>query len=170
MAKGASARAALIKAALCGWHGDAACSWLFPIDEETLISWAKSHAPETPDEDLTEVFLDLLREGLFFQVEHDVFEGAYYYCSFSSVFLAELSGHETMLACTGQPVVEFWDEMSAEYDDHYGTDWRKYGICAGQGSRGPSGEGWGPCLGKDCYWFKDDGQPHCHHELRFKRE
>ena len=55
---------------------------------------------------------------------------------------------------------------SEDYDEQYDKTWRKMGLCAGQGSQGPSDAPWGPCLGSSCFWFEDNKE-YCNHGLTF---
>ena len=164
-----ASRLALIRAALCGWAGDEPSNWPWPVDRPTIIAWAQSHDAHATEEDLHKAFTELVCEGLFFKIGHDVFADDYFYCSMSSAFLQELPDRDKLLACTGEPVLEFWPRITAENDHLYGPHWRKYGLCAGMGSQGPSDSPWGPCKGPNCCWYRD-GDPGCWHELVFNRK
>jgi len=90
-----------------------------------------------------------------------LFDPPCYYCEFDSRFLRELpDGSEHTLA---------WDSYVDDYDDEHGSKtWKRLGLCAGQGSQGPSDALWGPCLGASCCWF-EDGSKHCNHQLTFAK-
>jgi hypothetical protein len=157
---GLTARQALIKAAVGGWAGDELCSWHCPATEETIIAMAKSHAgPNTVD--FPAVFQDLVDDGLFFEVHHGVFDPPVYYCSYDPDFLEEINGSPEDKSA--------WKAICEENDEVYGiSTWRSLGLCAGQGSEGPSDARWGPCLGTSCCCF-EDGSEECTHELTFTK-
>lgn len=153
-------RQALVYAALCGWYGDDPGPWISPVAVDDILAWAKSHY-RGPVEDLAPVFEDLVTEGLFFEVCHGLFDPPCYYCKFDSRFLHGLpDGSEHTLA---------WDSYVDDYDDEHGSKtWKRLGLCAGQGSQGPSDAPWGPRLGASCCWF-EDGSKHCRHQLAFAK-
>lgn len=153
-------RQALIYAALTGWKGDEPNPWFCPVAINDLLAWAGSHRPDSVGS-LPQAFEELVREGLFFEIHRGLFDPPCYYCSFQSRFLEELPD--------GQEHVDYWEGLVDDYDDRYGLKtWRRLGLCAGQGSEGPSGSPWGPCLGASCCWFVD-GDERCHHDLHFAR-
>jgi hypothetical protein len=151
-------RQALIYAALVGWHGDEPCPWISPISIEDILAWAKSHFHGTIDS-LIPSFKELEVEGLFFEIHKGLFDPACYFCSYKTDFLIEIPD--------GEDYTDYWDGFSEDYDEQYGfKTWRTLGLCAGQGSQGPSDTPWGPCLGSSCCWFEDNGE--CNHGLKFK--
>ena len=155
-------RQSFIMAALCGWKGDDPCVWQSPIDEETLISWAKSHCtPDLQKEDFRVELTQLIEEGLFFQVHPGVFESPVYYCSYDHNFLAEIFSDEE------PEYFDLWKDWAAEDDKQFKEEWRKYGVCSGGGSQSGSNP---PdiCRGKECVWYVD-GDSMCNWELKFKR-
>lgn len=154
---GLNPRQALIMAALVGWCGDKPCSWQSPVDRSTLLAWAESHY-QGPAADL-EIALDaLVLQGLFFDIHPAVFASTCYYCSFDSEFLAEVP-HEAEDA-------NFWSSLSEDYNEEYGFTWLKTGLCAGQGSQGPSDAPWGPCVGSSCVCFRS-GAERCNWGLQY---
>jgi hypothetical protein len=151
-------RQAVIKAAVTGWAGDELSDWPCPATADTIIAWAASHLGHgggNPQAD----FSQLIDEGLFFEVHHGVFDPPVYYCSLDPAFLKELPAEEEAL--------DTWKRMRERYDVQYGdSTWRAFGLCAGQGSEGPSDGPWGPCLGASCCRF-EEGFLECMHDLRF---
>lgn len=156
---GTTPRQALILAALSGWSGDDPCSWSSPVAREDLIAWGESHYGG-PSAHLECAFSALELEGLFYEIHPAVFSSAVYYCCFDPDFLQELPDSDQNQ--------ELWEAFSNEYDEEYGNTWRSTGLCAGQGSQGPSDARWGPCLGSSCCWFKD-GNESCNHALPFNQ-
>ena len=130
-----------------------------PVAHVDLIEWGGSHYGG-PSVHLECAFTALELEGRFFEVHPVVFSPAVYYCSFDPDFLQELPD--------SSQYYEMWGAFVDEYDEEYGITWRRAGLCAGQGSQGPSGARWGPCLGTSCSWFQD-GEESCNHELPFNR-
>lgn len=158
--KSITPRQALISAALCGWKGDEPSTWISPVVAEDILGWAKSYLPG-PNKFLASAFENLVTEGLFFEIHHGVFDPPCYYCSFVADFLKEIP--------TGPDFIDFWEDIVDKYNKEYGLSiWHRLGVCAGQGSQGPSGEGWGSCLGASCCSFLD-GSEHCTHDLNFVR-
>jgi len=160
-------RHSLIMAALCGCSGDDSCSWQSPIDEATLISWAKSHhdpAEDDNDDDNFKSALDeLVEEGLFFKVHQAVFETPTYFCMYDGKFIEELPdlGDENKLEeCS------YWADMAKEYDKEFGDRWRECGICAGGGSQSGSNPE-DICQGKNCCCYTP-GTSECNWDLKFK--
>jgi len=153
-------RQALIYAAAEGWQGDDPSPWISPAAVGDILAWAKSHiSGQTQDEDFSSAFDELVLEGLFFEIHQGLFDPPCYYCSFDTDFLKEIPD--------GSQWVDFWDDWVQRYDEEHGfKTWRRMGLCAGQGSQGPSDAPWGPCLGPSCCWF-EDGDEQCNHELRF---
>lgn len=156
---GTTPRQALVLAALSGWSGDDPCSWISPVAREDLIAWGGSHYGG-PSAHLECAFSALELEGLFYEVHPSVFSPAVYYCCFDPTFLQELPDPDQYH--------ELWESFADEYDAENGKTWRSTGLCAGQGSQGPSGERYGPCLGSSCIWFQD-GKESCNHGLSFSR-
>jgi hypothetical protein len=153
-------RQALIYAALTGWKGDEPNPWFCPVAINDLLAWAGSYHPE-PVDSLPRAFEELVLEGLFFEICRGLFDPPCYYCSFDSRFLEELPD--------GPEYVDYWRSLVDDYDEEYGrSTWRSLGLCAGQGSQGPSDSPWGPCLGASCCWFVD-GDERCNHDLRFAK-
>ena len=149
-------RQALIYAALVGWRCDEPCPWISPISIEDILAWAKSHFHGTMDS-LIPAFKELEVEGLFFEIHKGFFNPACYFCSYKTDFLKGISD--------GEEHIDYWNDFSMDYDESHGMKgWRKQGICAGQGSLGPSD--WGPCLGSSCCWFEDSSK--CKHDLKFR--
>ena len=154
---GLSPRQALLSAALSGWRGDTPCSWISPATRDTIIAWGESHYGG-PTAHLERAFTALELEGLFFEVHPTTFFPPAYYCCLDSDFIEELPD------VVGEH--ELWDGLVEEYDEEHGFTWRRTGICAGQGSQGPSD--WGPCLGPSCVWFQE-GNESCNHDLSFNQ-
>jgi hypothetical protein len=153
-------RQAFIYAALGGWKGDEPNPWICPMEFNDIGAWAKSYLPMSTDL-LPEAFEELTQEGLFFEIHHGLFDPPCYYCSFDSDFLREIAD--------GPEHVDFWKDLTDRYDQEHGLKtWRRLGLCAGQGSQGPSDAPWGPCLGASCCWFMD-GTERCNHDLRFAK-
>jgi len=151
-------RQALIYAALVGWNGDEPSPWISPISIEDIFAWANSHLHGTVDS-LIPAFEKLEAEGLFFEIHKGLFDPSCYFCSYRTDFLKEIPDGEDYTDC--------WGGFSEDYDERYGfKTWRALGLCAGQGSQGPSDASWGPCLGSSCCWFKDSSE--CNHGLEFK--
>ena len=151
-------RQALIYAALVGWKGDEPSPWFCPVAIDDILAWAKSHFQGTK-ESLITAFKELETEGLFFEIHKGVFDPPCYFCSYKTHFLNEISD--------GKANIDYWDGVSEDYDEKYGLKtWRTMGLCAGQGSQGPSDAPWGPCLGYSCCWF-EEGDKKCNHELLF---
>ena len=153
-------RQALIHAAVEGWKGDGQCSWISPTTATDICAWAESHlVGSAQNQGLLQAFEELVLEGLFFEIHHGLFDPSCYYCSFNSVFLEEIPN--------GSQYVDFWNDLVLRYDEEHGlSTWRHLGLCAGQGSQGPSDAPWGPCLGTSCCWF-GDGSERCNHGLKF---
>ena len=156
---GKTPRQALILAALSGWRGDEPCSWISPVTREDLIAWGESHYGG-PSAHLERAFTALELAGLFFEVHPSTFSPAVYYCCFDPDFLQELPDSDQYQ--------DLWESFVDDYDAEYGDAWRHAGLCAGQGSQGPSDSRWGPCLGSSCCWYQD-GDKSCNHELSFQR-
>lgn len=156
---GTTPRQALILAALSGWRGDDPSSWISPTTREDLIAWGESHYGG-PSAHLERAFTALELEGLFFEVHPSTFFPVAYYCSFDPDFLQELPDSDQYQ--------DLWESFVDEYDQEHGAAWRHAGLCAGQGSQGPSDSRWGPCLGLSCCWYQD-GNETCNHELSFQR-
>lgn len=162
--KGITPRQAMILAALVGWAGDRPCSWQSPVDGDDLLTWGLSHYVGYKKallgerkEDLVPALRALEIEGLFFQVQHRLFQNPVYYCSYDIGFLNEIFD--------GAKHVSFWAHLANDNDQEYGRTWRATGVCAGQGSQ--SGDSrWGPCLGTSCSWF-EAGSDHCNWSLNF---
>ncbi|MEI6166689.1 MAG: hypothetical protein WCS52_05800 [bacterium] len=164
-----SARQALICACVAEWAGDAPSMWVSPAIEADILAWAKSHSPTIKDEELTAAFQELLTEELFVLVCHPVFAQPVYYCSLDSNFLKELpddiciGGAEFDIKFIGA----FWEDFQERYFEEYGTTWLLWGLCAAQGSQGPSDSPWGPCLGCSCVCFTK-GEAECNFGLNFE--
>jgi hypothetical protein len=156
---GLNPRQAIIFAAATGWHGDDPSPWQSPATERTLLAWANSHY-QGPSADLALALRATTSEKLFFTVHPSVFSETCYYCTFDTDFLDELDRAEDVRA--------IWEDITYEYDQEHGKRWRQDGICAGQGSEGPSDAPWGPCLGSSCIWFRD-GKDDCNWQLPFAR-
>lgn len=161
-----SARQALICAAVTGWRGDAFSPWQSPMPEADIVAWGASYL--RTEDGLPEAFAALVREGLFRRVLYPIFGVPVYYCSYEEWFLDELPTPVEEVMAGGNSITDLkdlWSGQVEENDAEYGTAWRYWGVCAGQGSQS-GGSGWGPCLGPGCYWFID-GKPKCNWELPF---
>jgi hypothetical protein len=153
-------RQALIYAALAGWRGDEPNPWFCPVAIDDLLAWAASYRPH-PIDSLSQVLDELVLEGLFFEVHRGLFSPPCYYCSYAVKFLRDIPD--------GLEHVEYWQGLMDRYDEEHGPDiWRRLGLCAGQGSQGPSDAPWGPCRGTACCWFVN-GNERCNHSLRFAK-
>ena len=167
-----SARQALICAAITGWAGDGPSSWQSPKSQKDIVEWAQSYLGSAASEELDEAFQELLAENLFFLVCHPVFAVPVYYCSLDSTVLRELPDEMSFIEFGSRDkrdvsyVADMWDGMRDEYSEENGTTWLRWGLCAAQGSQGPSDSPWGPCLGSDCCCFKR-GDEECNWGLSF---
>ena len=163
-----SARQALICACVSGWAGDEPSSWSSPATETTIKTWAKSHSPTITDAALSAAFSELLLERLIMLVWHPIFADPVYYCSFETSFLEELPGS----ICVGgaqynKPYIgAIWEDFQERHFEEHGVTWFLWGLCAAQGSHGPSDSPWGPCLGCSCVCFMK-GDAECNFGLKF---
>ena len=155
-------RQALIYAAAEGWKGDGPSPWISPVANDDILAWAESHLSSSTHnrQVLLSAFEKLIQERLFFEIHKGLFNSPSFYCSFDANFLKEIPD--------GEEYADFWNDCVQRYDEEYGfKTWRILGLCAGQGSQGPSDAPWGPCLGSSCGWFEDNKE-HCNHGLRFR--
>lgn len=155
-------RQALIYAAAEGWKGDGPSPWISPVANNDILAWAESHLSSSTynHQILLSAFEKLIQEGLFFEIHKGLYNPPCLYCSFDTNFLKEIPD--------GEKYADFWNDCVQRYDEEYGSKtWRRLGLCAGQGSQGPSDAPWGPCLGSSCCWFEDNKE-YCNHELRFR--
>ena len=142
-------RQAFIYSALEGWKNDGPNPWHNPISIDTILAWAESHLSGITETNLLlSEFEKLTLEGLFFEVHHGLFDPACYFCSYDPNFLKEIPD--------GTEHITYWETLTEDYDENYGfSTWRNLGLCGGQGSQGPSGSPWGPCLGTSCCAFEN---------------
>ena len=169
-------RQALIAAAVTGYKGEGPSSWPSPVPRSVIIDYARSYSPELSDAEFQEAFDQLTSEKCWTAIEyHRVFAEPYYYCHYWSEFLKELPdplsdfmdpGMEGSV--TKSSLRDLWDYLFEKFSDESGAAWLYWGLCAGQGSEGPSDSPWGPCLGPSCCWHKE-GEPSCHWQLEFSR-
>jgi len=170
-----TSRTAFILGAAVGFNGDEPSGWDHPADRETLFDWAKSHYTGSKA-NLAVVFDALILQELFFEVHPQVFATPHYYCTFDTDFLKEIPPEIMPRGMWNQSCEDggngndlghsLWDDWRTEFNEEYGSEWLKAGVCAGQGSQ--SGESpWGPCKGDKCGWYKS-GDELCNHLLEFK--
>jgi len=171
-----SPRQALIAAAITGWRGDGPSSWSSPQPKDDILAWARSYRPDAAAVELMDAFHKLTEEGCWTAVRYPIFAAEQYYCHYWSDFIQELpepvaayiaadAGTE---ALTRSWLIAFWDDLFDRFAEMYGGAWIFWGLCAGQGSQGPSDAPWGPCLGPSCGWFQD-GHAECNWGIRFRR-
>jgi len=170
-----TSRTAFILGATVGFNGDGPSAWDHPADRETLFDWAKSHY-NGPKANLAVAFEALIIQELFFEIHPQVFATPHYYCTYDTEFLKEIPPEIMPKGMRSQSSEDdgdgndlghsLWDDWRTEFNEEYGSEWLKAGVCAGQGSQ--SGESsWGPCKGDKCCWYVD-GDELCNHHLEFK--
>ncbi len=163
-----SARHAVICAAVSGWHTDSPCSWLSPTSAQTVVEWAHSYPTDASTAVLAEAFVNLARDGLFYRVLYPVFREPQYICSYEGSFLNELPADIGDYISDASPgsMRSLWEDVREEHNASHGIAWHWWGLCAAQGSQGPSGSPIGPCLGPSCCWFQD-GSSGCNWQIEF---
>ena len=163
-----SARQALICAAVTGWAGDEPSSWPSPMPESDILEWGESYTKDISAEMFVSAFRILVADGLFFVVCHPIFKAPLYYCSLDARFLKELPDNICWVnqQYDKRYAIAMWEDCSCEYSEKHGTTWLLWGLCAGQGSQGPSDSPWGPCLGCECSWFTN-GDKKCNWQHAF---
>lgn len=169
-----SPRQALICAALAGGAGNPPSSWHCPVSRDTILAWANSYLPSGDATQLDAAFELLVRDKLFKRVCYPIFAKPQYYCAYWSDFIDELPANIDEYVAPQEPgtvsdhssLKNLWDYLFEKFSEESGVAWMYWGLCAGQGSEGPSDAPWGPCLGPSCCCF-EAGELSCNHEIEF---
>lgn len=150
-----SARQALIRGALLTCRDNPGGIWPCPLAACDILQAAETAGGRAYG-NLMSALQILVVEGLFFEVQHGLFEEPAYYCSYDARFLPELP--------QGDSPNMSWNGLAVAMDDRFGpSTWRSLGLCSGQGRT----DGWlGPCLGTACPQIKGSSQ-RCLHGLVF---
>jgi hypothetical protein len=164
-------RQAVICAAITGWRGDMPSPWSWPVAAEDIIAWAQSHEQSQNKASLSRGLKQLVSEGLFLPICYPVFIKPYYSCGYVSSFLKELPAEMQFPGWDGDKSIadieEFWEGLQEKLIMQYGPTPVWWGVCAGQGSEGPSDIPSGPCLGPSCCCYSNKNRDSCHHGLEF---
>ena len=167
-----TARQALICAAVSGWWRDAPSPWHSPVDQETILAWARSWCPLASRGELLSAFGGLMAApACFTQVlyptgEHGVLDRPYYHCHYETNYLDELPEDIRLGGPHGsaEDARELWLELWNRHSAEFGDAWIWWGLCLARSPYGPHAEL--PCLGPSCSWFEENGSE-CHWGLEF---